>query len=187
MTIHVKSYQHYYRIAYSLYITPCKTMTLRADLCCIANIDWCSSIVFCISSSCYLGKSQDGQYLRPSDPAYEQVLDSLAMISRHTPVPLLEALLRWRERWAKSPFFFFLPLIFFFLGFLILLIRFMLLTFILYIIKGQEWHLTFPLLPSLNSFPNEPNLHSLLHTTPCDSLSWWIQFESLLLVYSLHM
>ena len=106
MTIHVKSYQHYYRIAYSLYITPCKTMTLKADLCCIANIDWCSSIVFCISSSCYLGKSQDGQYLRPSDPAYEQVLDSLAMISRHTPVPLLEALLRWRERWAKSPFFF---------------------------------------------------------------------------------
>ena len=43
---------------------------------------------------------QDGQYLRPSDPAYEQVLDSLAMVARHTPVPLLEALLRWRERWA---------------------------------------------------------------------------------------
>lgn len=41
---------------------------------------------------------QDGQYLRPSDPAYEQVLDSLAMVARHTPVPLLEALLRWRER-----------------------------------------------------------------------------------------
>uniref|UniRef100_M1CEJ2 BRASSINOSTEROID INSENSITIVE 1-associated receptor kinase 1 n=1 Tax=Solanum tuberosum TaxID=4113 RepID=M1CEJ2_SOLTU len=39
----------------------------------------------------------DGQYLRPSDPAYEQVLDSLAMVARHTPVPLLEALLRWRE------------------------------------------------------------------------------------------
>lgn len=39
MTIHVKSYQHYYRIAYSLYITPCKTMTLKAGLCCIANID----------------------------------------------------------------------------------------------------------------------------------------------------
>jgi hypothetical protein len=44
---------------------------------------------------------QDGQYLRPSDPAYEQVLDSLAMIARHTPVPLLEALLRWRE--SESP------------------------------------------------------------------------------------
>lgn len=43
---------------------------------------------------------QDGQYLRPSDPAYEQVLDSLAMIARHTPVPLLEALLKWRERYA---------------------------------------------------------------------------------------
>lgn len=42
---------------------------------------------------------QDGQYLRPSDPAYEQVLDSLAMIARHTPGPLLEALLRWRERY----------------------------------------------------------------------------------------
>ncbi|KAG5622995.1 hypothetical protein H5410_008213, partial [Solanum commersonii] len=40
----------------------------------------------------------DGQYLRPSDPAYEQVLNSLAMVARHTPVPLLEALLRWRER-----------------------------------------------------------------------------------------
>uniref|UniRef100_M1BRD0 Binding protein n=1 Tax=Solanum tuberosum TaxID=4113 RepID=M1BRD0_SOLTU len=43
-------------------------------------------------------QAQDGQYLRPSDPAYEQVLDSLAMIARHTPGPLLEALLRWRER-----------------------------------------------------------------------------------------
>ncbi|GAA0146188.1 scaffold/adaptor protein [Lithospermum erythrorhizon] len=41
----------------------------------------------------------DGQYLRPSDPAYEQVLDSLAMVARHTPVPLLEALLRWRDRY----------------------------------------------------------------------------------------
>ncbi|KAL3636527.1 hypothetical protein CASFOL_018826 [Castilleja foliolosa] len=40
---------------------------------------------------------QDGQYLRPSDPAYEQVLDSLAMVARHTPVPLLKALLHWRE------------------------------------------------------------------------------------------
>ena len=87
---------------------------------------------------------------------------------------------------GQIPLFFF-TFNFFFLGFLILLIQSMLLTFILYIIKGQEWHLTFPLLPSLNSFPNEPNLHSLLHTTPCDSLSWWIQFESLLLVYSLHM
>ncbi|CAA6655790.1 unnamed protein product [Spirodela intermedia] len=46
-------------------------------------------------------QAQDGQYLRPSDPAYEQVLDSLAMVSRHTPVPLLEALLRWRE--SESP------------------------------------------------------------------------------------
>ncbi|RWW23859.1 hypothetical protein GW17_00011875 [Ensete ventricosum] len=48
--------------------------------------------------SFYLFLKQDGQYLRPSDPAYEQVLDSLAMVARHTPVPLLEALLRWRER-----------------------------------------------------------------------------------------
>ncbi|KAK1274267.1 hypothetical protein QJS04_geneDACA009878 [Acorus gramineus] len=46
-------------------------------------------------------QAQDGQYLRPSDPAYEQVLDSLAMVARHTPVPLLEALLRWREN--ESP------------------------------------------------------------------------------------
>ncbi|XP_019427586.1 PREDICTED: uncharacterized protein LOC109335831 isoform X2 [Lupinus angustifolius] len=46
-------------------------------------------------------QAQDGQYLRPSDPAYEQVLDSLAMVARHTPVPLLEALLRWRE--TESP------------------------------------------------------------------------------------
>ncbi|EXB53915.1 hypothetical protein L484_004181 [Morus notabilis] len=44
--------------------------------------------------------SEDGQYLRPSDPAYEQVLDSLAMVARHTPLPLLEALLKWRERWV---------------------------------------------------------------------------------------
>jgi hypothetical protein len=49
-------------------------------------------------------QAQDGQYLRPSDPAYEQVLDSLAMIARHTPVPLLEALLRWRERWVYCYF-----------------------------------------------------------------------------------
>ncbi|CAL5327293.1 unnamed protein product [Camellia sinensis] len=42
-------------------------------------------------------EKMDGQYLRPSDPAYEQVLDSLAMVARHTPVPLLEALLTWRE------------------------------------------------------------------------------------------
>ncbi|KAL5717648.1 hypothetical protein ACHQM5_010628 [Ranunculus cassubicifolius] len=46
-------------------------------------------------------QAQDGQYLRPSDPAYEQVLDSLAMVARHTPVPLLEALLKWRE--VESP------------------------------------------------------------------------------------
>lgn len=46
-------------------------------------------------------QAQDGLYLRPSDPAYEQVLDSLAMIARHTPVPLLEALLKWRE--SESP------------------------------------------------------------------------------------
>jgi hypothetical protein len=43
-------------------------------------------------------QAQDGQYLRASDPAYEQVLDSLAMVAHHTPVPLLEALLKWRER-----------------------------------------------------------------------------------------
>lgn len=49
---------------------------------------------------------QNGKYLRPSDPAYEQVLDSLAMIARHTPVPLIEALLKWRERCvALIPFF----------------------------------------------------------------------------------
>ncbi|KAF5206548.1 furry-like protein [Thalictrum thalictroides] len=47
-------------------------------------------------------QAQDGQYLRPSDPAYEQVLDSLAMVARHTPVPLLEALLKWRES-SESP------------------------------------------------------------------------------------
>jgi hypothetical protein len=41
-----------------------------------------------------MGKMLDG----PSNPSYEQVLDSLAMIARHTPVPLLEALLKWRER-----------------------------------------------------------------------------------------
>ncbi|CAH8364627.1 unnamed protein product [Eruca vesicaria subsp. sativa] len=46
-------------------------------------------------------QAQNGQYLRPSDPAYEQVLDSLAMIARHTPVPLIEALLKWRE--SESP------------------------------------------------------------------------------------
>ncbi|AQK55204.1 ARM repeat superfamily protein [Zea mays] len=46
-------------------------------------------------------QAQDGQYLRPCDPSYEQVLDSLAMVARHTPLPLLEALLRWRE--SESP------------------------------------------------------------------------------------
>ncbi|XXG60233.1 hypothetical protein AAC387_Pa04g2195 [Persea americana] len=46
-------------------------------------------------------QAQDGQYLRPSDPAYEQVLDSLAMVAQHAPIPLLEALLRWRE--SESP------------------------------------------------------------------------------------
>nr|GMC62253.1 protein furry homolog-like [Ipomoea batatas] len=45
-------------------------------------------------------QAQDG-HIRPSDPAYDQVLDSLAMVARHTPVPLLEALLRWRE--SESP------------------------------------------------------------------------------------
>lgn len=40
---------------------------------------------------------QDGQYYRPSDPAYDQVLDSLALMARHMPIPLLEALLRWRD------------------------------------------------------------------------------------------
>ncbi|XP_045086168.1 uncharacterized protein [Aegilops tauschii subsp. strangulata] len=48
-----------------------------------------------------IAQAQDGQYLRPSDPSYEQVLDSLAMVARHTPLPLLEALLRWRE--SESP------------------------------------------------------------------------------------
>eukprot|EP00850_Spirogloea_muscicola_P018806 SM000176S03137 [mRNA] locus=s176:102016:119238:- [translate_table: standard] len=43
----------------------------------------------------------DGQYLRISDPPYEQVLDSLAMVATHTPLPLLEALLKWRE--SESP------------------------------------------------------------------------------------
>ena len=63
----------------------------------------------------HIGNLQDGQYLRPSDPAYEQVLDSLAMVARHTPVPLLEALLKWRERSAISFIFFifyFQPLFF---------------------------------------------------------------------------
>ncbi|KAJ3672294.1 hypothetical protein LUZ60_007015 [Juncus effusus] len=46
-------------------------------------------------------QAQDAEYLRSSDPSYEQVLDSLAMVARHTPVPLLEALLRWRE--SESP------------------------------------------------------------------------------------
>ncbi|GAB4840336.1 hypothetical protein Ancab_021103 [Ancistrocladus abbreviatus] len=46
-------------------------------------------------------QAQDGQYLCPSDPAYDQVLDSLAMVARHTPAPLLEALLRWRD--SESP------------------------------------------------------------------------------------
>ncbi|XP_074276450.1 uncharacterized protein LOC141600164 isoform X1 [Silene latifolia] len=46
-------------------------------------------------------QAQDGQYLSPSDPAYDQVLDSLAMVARHTPIPLLEALLKWRE--SESP------------------------------------------------------------------------------------
>ncbi|XP_078160934.1 ARM repeat superfamily protein isoform X3 [Carex rostrata] len=46
-------------------------------------------------------QAQDLLYLRTSDPSYEQVLDSLAMVARHTPVPLLEALLRWRE--SESP------------------------------------------------------------------------------------
>ncbi|KAI5056545.1 hypothetical protein GOP47_0028363 [Adiantum capillus-veneris] len=39
----------------------------------------------------------DGQYLRASEPAYEQVLDSLAMAAHYTPMPLLEALCKWRE------------------------------------------------------------------------------------------
>ncbi|KAK1410220.1 hypothetical protein QVD17_36755 [Tagetes erecta] len=43
----------------------------------------------------------DGHYNRPSDPAYEQVLDSLALVARHMPVSLLEALLRWRD--IESP------------------------------------------------------------------------------------
>ncbi|GAB4828880.1 hypothetical protein Ancab_018540 [Ancistrocladus abbreviatus] len=46
-------------------------------------------------------QAQDGQYLSPSDPAYDQVLDSLAMVACHTPVPLLETLSRWRD--SESP------------------------------------------------------------------------------------
>ncbi|XP_052624495.1 uncharacterized protein LOC111876656 isoform X2 [Lactuca sativa] len=46
-------------------------------------------------------QAHDGRYLRPSDPAYEQVLDSLALVARHMPIPLLEALLRWRD--SESP------------------------------------------------------------------------------------
>ncbi|KVI08969.1 Armadillo-type fold [Cynara cardunculus var. scolymus] len=46
-------------------------------------------------------QAQDGQYLQQSDPAYERVLDSLALVARHTPVLLLEALLRWRD--IESP------------------------------------------------------------------------------------
>lgn len=42
-------------------------------------------------------QAQDGQYLRASEPAYEQVLDSLAMAAHYTPMPLLEALCKWRE------------------------------------------------------------------------------------------
>lgn len=44
---------------------------------------------------------QDGQCLRPSDPAYDQVLHSLAMVAAHTPIPLLEALLKWRDRYSS--------------------------------------------------------------------------------------
>ncbi|KAI3794046.1 hypothetical protein L1987_36671 [Smallanthus sonchifolius] len=44
---------------------------------------------------------RDGHYSRPSDPAYEQVLDSLALVARHMPVSLLEELLRWRD--IESP------------------------------------------------------------------------------------
>lgn len=62
---------------------------------------------FTFHISSYLFLKQDGQYLRPSDPAYEQVLDSLAMVARHTPVPLLEALLRWRERYMERIYFYF--------------------------------------------------------------------------------
>ncbi|KMZ69916.1 hypothetical protein ZOSMA_202G00020 [Zostera marina] len=46
-------------------------------------------------------QAQDGQCLRPSDPAYEQVLDSLSMVAQHTPAPLLEALIHWRD--SESP------------------------------------------------------------------------------------
>ncbi|KAI3721956.1 hypothetical protein L2E82_32976 [Cichorium intybus] len=46
-------------------------------------------------------QAHDGRYLRSSDPAYEQVLDSLALVARHMPIPLLEALLRWRD--IESP------------------------------------------------------------------------------------
>ncbi|GKA17859.1 furry homolog-like protein [Tanacetum coccineum] len=43
----------------------------------------------------------DGQFVRPSDSAYDQVLESLALVARHMPVPLLEGLLRWRD--TESP------------------------------------------------------------------------------------
>ncbi|KAL3692961.1 hypothetical protein R1sor_006612 [Riccia sorocarpa] len=48
-------------------------------------------------------QAQDWQYLRASDPMYEQVLDSLAMVAHHTPKPLLEALLKWRESESPKP------------------------------------------------------------------------------------
>ncbi|KAG6553135.1 hypothetical protein Mapa_005194 [Marchantia paleacea] len=48
-------------------------------------------------------QAQDGQYLRASDPVYEQVLDSLAMVAHHTPRPLMEALLKWRESESPKP------------------------------------------------------------------------------------
>ncbi|XP_071708369.1 uncharacterized protein [Rutidosis leptorrhynchoides] len=51
-----------------------------------------------LSHACLVAYTEkDGQYFRPSDPAYDQVLDSLALMARHMPVPLLDALLRWRD------------------------------------------------------------------------------------------
>ena len=43
-------------------------------------------------------QASDGQYLRLADPAYDQVLDSLAMVAAHTPQPLIKALIIWRQR-----------------------------------------------------------------------------------------
>ena len=48
-------------------------------------------------------QASDGQYLRLADPAYDQVLDSLAMVAAHTPQPLIKALSKWRQRYGAIP------------------------------------------------------------------------------------